>query len=132
MCHKNGLDGVYYNPTIEKRFEEFHKAIPELTISSKQRHELQIQKQQEKISKLERDQQKIVHLEEGLNVVAALMAEQRTKNHIWNELENPTHHHTEQQISQLKKFCSEPHDSEIWNMFLKWSKNGPKVYHSTD
>lgn len=102
MGHKYGLDGVYYNPTIKKRFEEFQKAIPELTISSKQRHELQIQKQQEKISKLEQDQQKIVHLEEGLNVVAALMAEQGTKNNIWNELENPTHHHTEQQISQLK------------------------------
>ena len=37
MGHKNGLDGVYYNPTIEKRFEEFSKSINELTISNEER-----------------------------------------------------------------------------------------------
>jgi len=37
MGHKNGLDGVYYNPTTQKRFIEFSKAIPDLTISDEER-----------------------------------------------------------------------------------------------
>lgn len=32
MGHKRGLDGVYFTPTREQCFEEFKKAIPELTI----------------------------------------------------------------------------------------------------
>lgn len=56
------------------------------------------------------------------------MSEQWTKNDIWKNLENPTHHHTEQQILSLKKFASSPPQQEIWKMFLEWSKRRPEVY----
>jgi len=37
MGHKNGLDGVYLNPTKEECFKEFQKAIVDLTIDDTQR-----------------------------------------------------------------------------------------------
>ncbi len=37
MGHKRGLDGVYLTPTVEELFNEFKKAIPELTIDDSER-----------------------------------------------------------------------------------------------
>jgi len=37
MGHKNGLDGVYFVPTIQQCFSEFRKAIPNLTVSDSAR-----------------------------------------------------------------------------------------------
>lgn len=132
MGHKNGLDGVYYNPTVEKRFEEFKKAIFDLTISDTLRQQQTIKKQEESISKLERDQNKIEHLEKGINIISALLAEQKVKNNISNELEHPTHHHTEKQILNLKKFVHSPPKEEIWKIFEEWSKNGQEVYRESN
>jgi len=53
MGHRNDLRGTYYNPTNEKRFDEFQKAIPELTISDKQRDAMKIQAMQTKQDEIE-------------------------------------------------------------------------------
>jgi len=37
LGHKNGLDGVYFTPSLNDRFNEFKKAIRELTIDSTER-----------------------------------------------------------------------------------------------
>jgi len=37
LGHKRGLDGVYLKPTIDEMFEEFQKAIPQLTIDDSER-----------------------------------------------------------------------------------------------
>ncbi len=127
MGHKNGLDGVYYNPSIEKRFEEFQKAMPQLIIDDSKRLIEEKKKLEQEKSELEKNQEKIYHLEEGVNLIGALLAEQQAKNNIWEELDSPTHHHTEKQIASLKNFCSNPPPKEVWKEFLEWSKNGPKV-----
>lgn len=132
MGHKNGLDGVYYNPTIEKRFEEFQKAIHELTIDESQRLIEENKKLEVEKYNLEIDQEKISHLEKGVNIIGVLLAEQRVKNDIAKELEYPTHHHTQKQISQLKKFAYGPPLEETWKMFEEWSKKGPKIYHNSN
>ena len=124
MGHKNGLDGVYYNPTIEKRFEEFKKAIPELTISEEDRQALKIKHQQEKISDLESNQQKISHLEEGMNILGAILAEQMVKNDLRKELDNPSHHHTKQQDLDMGKFVKSPSNTDVLKAFIEWSKRG--------
>ncbi len=74
MGHKNGLDGVYFTPTKDQLFEEFKKAIPELTIDNSER----IKNEQEKIekekseiaiksSKIDKLEKKIEGLEYGFN-----------------------------------------------------------------
>jgi len=129
MAHKRGLDGAYLKPTRDQCFYEFSKAIPDLTISPEERQKVTIQQQEKEISKLGRERKKIDHLEEGVNIISTLMSEQWVKNDIWKELENPTHHHTEQQILSLKKFVKSPPEQEFWKMFLEWSKRGSEVYH---
>jgi len=126
MGHKNGLDGVYYNPTVEKRFEEFQKAMPQLIIDDSERLAEEKKKLEKEKSKLEKNQEKIYELEKGLNVIGALFAEQQVKNNIWKELDSLTHHHTEKQKISLKKFCSSPPPEYIWKEFISWSKNGSK------
>lgn len=37
LGHKNGLDGVYFVPTVEQLFTEFRKSISELTIDNSER-----------------------------------------------------------------------------------------------
>jgi len=44
MAHKRGLDGVYFTPTREQCFEEFVKAIHELTIDESERLKLKLDK----------------------------------------------------------------------------------------
>ncbi len=44
MGHKRGLDGVYLTPTVEELFNEFKKAIPELTIDDSERIKLEKKK----------------------------------------------------------------------------------------
>jgi len=51
-----------------------------------------------------------------------MLAEQRVKNYVLNNLNNPTHHHTEKQKANLKKFGGEPTPQEIWEEFFEWSK----------
>jgi len=56
MAHKKGLDGSYLQPTMDECFTEFAKAIPELTIDTKERQKIEIQTKQKKIDELEAKQ----------------------------------------------------------------------------
>jgi len=60
LGHKNGLDGVYFTPTMEECFAEFKKAIVNLTISDKSRDSI-------KIDKLETEKSRIANLEAELS-----------------------------------------------------------------
>ena len=64
MGHKNGLDGVYLTPTKEQCFNEFKKAILNLTISDEERQKVEIIKQQEEISELRAKEIEIENLKE--------------------------------------------------------------------
>lgn len=44
MGHANDLRGVYYNPAIEKRFSEFRKAIPDLTVLEDHKKDVELSK----------------------------------------------------------------------------------------
>jgi len=52
MGHRNDLRGIYYNPDIRVRFENFKKAIPDLTIDDSERLKIKNRKLEEKDSHL--------------------------------------------------------------------------------
>jgi integrase len=54
MGHKNGLDGSYLKPTREQCFNEFVKAIPELTIDDSERNKIKIQNFEQERSEVEK------------------------------------------------------------------------------
>lgn len=132
MGHSTGISDSYYRPNERELFEDYQKAMPELTILPENQQHLQIRKQEERISELEKHHTKIHHLEEGINILGALYAEQHVKTDIRKELDHPTHHHTQKQIESLRKFSTSPPDTEIWNAFMNWSKRGPKVYYGDE
>lgn len=119
MAHKRGLDGAYLKPTRDQCFYEFSKAIPELTVSSEERQKLTIVQQEKKISDLEKSHQEIEHLKKTVNLFGQILAEETVKNNIWKNLENPSHHHTPQQIVKLKEFCNTEHIPEVWKEILE-------------
>jgi len=129
LDHSTGISDSYYRPNENELLKDYLNAIPELTILQENHQKLEIQKQEQRISALESEQNKVKHLEEGVNIVAALLAEQKVKNDILHELEHPTHHHTKEQIEKLKEFGLSPSIKENWESFMEWSKKGPKVYH---
>jgi len=129
MGHSTGISDSYYRPNENELLQDYLNAVQELTILQESRQKLEIHKQEQRITALESEQTKVKHLEEGINIVAALMAEQKVKNNILNELEHPTHHHTEEQKKSLKEFALSPSDKEIWDKFMEWSNNGSKVYN---
>jgi integrase/recombinase XerD len=53
MAHKKGLDGSYLQPTKEECFVEFVKAIPELTVDSSRRKQLELDEVNKEKSDLE-------------------------------------------------------------------------------
>jgi len=55
MGHKTGLDSVYFKPTVEECFNEFRKAIPELSIDDAIRLEEEIKNKDDQIHDLETD-----------------------------------------------------------------------------
>jgi hypothetical protein len=128
MGHSTGISDSYYRPNERELFDDYLKAIPELTILPENQQYLQIRKQEERISELEKSQTKINHLEEGVNIIGALLAEERVKKNIRNELDHPTHHHTQEQIDWLKTFSVSPPLAENWEAFMNWAKRGAKVY----
>ena len=54
MAHKRGLDGTYLQPTMEECFNEFCKAIPDLTIDPTGKQRLEIKKLESEKSELEK------------------------------------------------------------------------------
>lgn len=130
MGHSTGISDSYYRPNDRELLEDYLKAVPELTILPENQQHLQLRKQEERISELERNQAKISHPEQGINILGALFAEQRVKNHIRDELDHPTHHHTRKQIESLKEFAISPPLAENWAAYENWSKRGTIVYGS--
>ncbi|MGI0027044.1 MAG: tyrosine-type recombinase/integrase [Nitrosopumilaceae archaeon] len=57
MAHKNGLDGVYLKPTRDQCFNEFVKAIIDLTIDDSERNKIKMAEMKNELS--EKDQLKI-------------------------------------------------------------------------
>jgi len=79
MGHKVGLDGVYFKPTREECFKEFHKSITELSIDDAIRLEEEIKNRDEKIQELQSDKRKIAHLETKIENIEELL-KQVTRN----------------------------------------------------
>ncbi|PBO84912.1 MAG: integrase [Thaumarchaeota archaeon] len=63
------LDNVYLDPTIEQLFQEFKKAIPELTIDDSQRLKFKNERQSQKITQLEEKIARIEDLERRMRVM---------------------------------------------------------------
>ena len=53
MGHKNGLDGVYLTPSKNELFQEFQKAISDLTIDPTEKQKIKIEDLEKQNSKLE-------------------------------------------------------------------------------
>ena len=53
LGHKKGLDGVYFQPTLEQMFNEFKNGITDLTISDDYRNKIKIQNLEVEKSELE-------------------------------------------------------------------------------
>jgi len=64
MAHKRGLDGRYLVPTIDECFNEFKKAIFELTINPKQRQKVKIENLEKEKSELKIKEKQIDDLQE--------------------------------------------------------------------
>lgn len=54
MAHKKGLDGVYLQPTIDECFNEFKKAIKDLTIDDTMRKDFDLKQKQRRVDELEK------------------------------------------------------------------------------
>jgi len=63
MGHKNGLDGVYLTPTKEQCFEEFKKAIDDLTIDDAKRKKIEIERLEKKVASQEKETIRIVKVQ---------------------------------------------------------------------
>ena len=66
MAHKNGLDGRYLTPTIEECFNEFRKAIFELTISPEHRQQVKIESLEKETTELKAKESQIDELKKQL------------------------------------------------------------------
>jgi len=90
--HKNGLDGVYLQPTKEECFEEFYKAVPDLMIDQSHKQSLKIEELKTRNETLERKTQKINDLESSIDKLKDTIlgiieeADQNTKNKITQQL----------------------------------------------
>ena len=127
MGHRNGLDGVYLTPTKDQLFEEFKKAIPELTIDNSERNRTEQKKiekekselviKSENINKLEK---RIEDLEYGYKSREALATKDmfsmegdkssqliRLLIHFWSELKGK-----EEERRQIFKKLKESKDVE--------------------
>lgn len=78
LGHKNGLDGVYFVPTIEQLFTEFKKSISELTIDNSERLSVRLDHAKKLNTELEKTNEK---LRDALGKVDELWADkQRMEN----------------------------------------------------
>lgn len=76
LGHKNGLDGVYFVPTIEQLFTEFKKAIPELTIDGTERLKVRLDQAEKSNEELEKKADRIDELE---RIVYRLMHSEKSQ-----------------------------------------------------
>jgi len=73
MAHKNGLDGSYLKPTREECFNEFLKAMQDLTIDPTERQKTLLFQQTKQISELEIKQEQIDDLKKSVNKIMGLV-----------------------------------------------------------
>ena len=66
MAHKKGLDGTYLQPTLEEYYNEFFKAISDLTIDDSERLRVTNQKLEREKSELEMEKGKVVKFESDM------------------------------------------------------------------
>jgi hypothetical protein len=64
MAHKNGLDGSYLKPTREQCFNEFVKAIEDLTIDDSERDKIKIQSLVQEKSEVEKIKLEVKEMKE--------------------------------------------------------------------
>jgi len=69
MGHSNGLDGTYFQGTVEQLFEEFSKGISDLTISDSERLKIKNEKLEMENKESENQSTKIKDLELKLEMV---------------------------------------------------------------
>ncbi len=62
MAHKRGLDGTYLQPTMEECFNEFKKAVPELTIDGTARNKLELEQKEKEITELQTTQRELLEM----------------------------------------------------------------------
>ena len=108
MAHKNGLDGIYLQPTLEECYKEFFKAISDLTIDDNERLRVTNQKLEREKSELEKNNDTIKQLEKKFDVTfnalkEFLKAEENptriiTSNHVFPD---------EEEIERRKAMTSE-------------------------
>ena len=77
MAHKRGLDGTYLQPTMEECFNEFKKAIPELTIDGTARKQVELDKVKEEKSELQKANEELMQMKEQNEI-------------LWNEYKKNT------------------------------------------
>jgi len=69
LGHKKGLDGVYFQPTIEQMFNEFKNGIIDLTIDDSERDKIKIQKLQEEKSELVITKQELQEMKRDIRIL---------------------------------------------------------------
>jgi len=75
MGHKRGLDGVYFQPTREQCFEEFKKAVLELTIDESLKLKSELELQKKKNTEISDKDRVIANLENRLDNTEKLLFE---------------------------------------------------------
>lgn len=100
LGHKNGLDGVYLTPTKEQLFNEFKKAIHQLTISDEQRQKVLLEQKQEEITELKQKDNEIQSIKEDQESMQIDMAR------IVTGLERLANGNDPEAIDKIKRFVS--------------------------
>lgn len=76
LGHQSYLDGTYFKPTVEELFEEYKKAIPNLTIDQTEAKQYEIEKLEAEKQEMLKQQFKAQRLEDMLPSIQKQLAEQ--------------------------------------------------------
>jgi integrase/recombinase XerD len=69
MAHKKGLDGTYLQPTKEECFNEFVKAIPELTINNFEKKQAELDQSNKEKKVLEKKNRELMNMKDELEKI---------------------------------------------------------------
>ena len=73
LGHRNGLDGVYFVPSLDERFNEFKKAIPDLTIDEAIKLREQLKAKEELLKKQDEKDTRVEDLTKRLSDVERIL-----------------------------------------------------------
>jgi len=79
MAHKNGLDGIYLQPTREECFNEFVKAVPELTLNDIERVNAERLKLEEERTELEKMNRENLNLKSDMDWIKLEMSKMKIR-----------------------------------------------------